>query len=90
MWKKKYSNGDYKVIKNARTFETEFYYINFIDRVGKFDSAYSEEIDERNHAFNRARWITNNSWFLSRIPYKVEKVGVYSSLKGHVKSFALD
>lgn len=87
MWKKKYSHGDYKIRGDAKTFEEEFYYINFIDKVGKFDSGYSEQIDDKSYAFNRARWLANNSWSLSHISYKVVKIGLYSSLNGHIKSY---
>lgn len=47
MWKKIF-NGDYKIRSDAKTFEVEFYYINFIDKVGKFESEVSEQIDNKN------------------------------------------
>jgi hypothetical protein len=87
MWKRKYSDGNYKIRRDAKTFEVEFYYINFIDKVGKFDSDFSEQIDDKSYAYNRARWLSNNSWSLSNIPYKVIKIGLYSSLNGHIKTY---
>jgi hypothetical protein len=47
MWKKIF-NGDYKIRSDAKTFEVEFYYINFIDKAGKFESEVSEQIDNKN------------------------------------------
>lgn len=90
MRKKKYSNGDYKIREDAKTFNHEFYYINFIDKVGKFDSNFSEKIGNKKYANNRARWISKNKWFLNDIPYKVVKIGIYSSISGHIKSYSLD
>ena len=90
MRKQKYSDGDYKVRRDAKKFKVEFYYINFIDKVGKFDSEYSEQIDDKHFAFNRARWLAKNSWSLSHISYKVVKIGLYSSLNGHIKSYNVE
>ena len=43
MWKKIF-NGDYKIRSDAKTFEVEFYYINFIDKAGKFESGITREL----------------------------------------------
>ena len=90
MWKKKYSNGDYKIRTDAKTFEVEFYYINFIDKAGKFESEFSEQIDNKKYAYNRAKWLSRNSWYLSFISYKVVKIGLYSSLNGHIKTYKIE
>jgi hypothetical protein len=79
--------SEYEFREDAKTFKVEFYYINFLDPSESFDSEYSEKIEDKNHAFNRAEYISKNPWTLSRIGYYVEKVGVYSSRTGHVKSF---
>ncbi len=87
MWKKKYSEGDYKFRKDAKTFEVEFYYINFLDRLDKFNSDYSEKIEDKNYALNKAKYLARNSWALKEIEYRVTKIGVYSSINGHIQSF---
>jgi hypothetical protein len=89
MPKKKYSNGDYEIRPDAKTFGKEFYYINFIDKAGKFDSDYSEKIEEKRYAYNRARWLSNNTWALGHIHYKVVEIGLYSSLGGHIKTYTI-
>lgn len=89
MRKKKISEGDYKYRKDAKTFEFEFYYINFLDKLDKFDSDYSEKIDVKRHALNRAKYLSRNSWALKKIEYHVTKIGVYSSIKGHIQSFII-
>jgi hypothetical protein len=87
-WKKyKYSKGDYEYRSDARTFSNEFYYINFLDTDGKFMSKYSEQIKGERYAHNRAKWLSNNSWSLKNIPYKVVAIGVYSSREGHITSY---
>lgn len=85
--KRRYSYGDYRIRHDAKTFIREFYYINFVDRKGYFDSKYSERLKQRNHAWNRARWLSENSWALGEIPYLVVKIGLYSSETGHIVTF---
>ena len=90
MWKKKYSDGDYVISDDAKTFEVEFYYINFIDKVGKFESRFSEKLDNKVHAYNRAKWLSKNRWSLSRISYNVVQIGVYSGKRGHIKTYTVE
>jgi hypothetical protein len=89
MGKKQYSKGDYIFRKDAKTFVYEFYYINFLDRLDEFNSEYSEKIDNKRFAINRAKYLAKNSWALKHIDYRVEKIGVYSSKSGHIESFSL-
>jgi hypothetical protein len=90
MYKSKVSKGQYKFRKDARTFKAEFYYINFLDKNGVFDAEYSEEIENRFHATNRVHWLAKNSWALSDVEYRVAKIGLYSSRKGHVLSVKVE
>jgi hypothetical protein len=80
------SDGDYKYRNDAKTFSDEFYFINYID---KFNSEFSEKLDDKKYALNRAKWLSNNKWsFKSKnIDYLVYKIGVYSSNHGHIESF---
>ena len=80
----------YKLHDDARTFKVEFYYVNFIDAYGKFDSTFSVKIDDLRHALNRAKWYVNHLGALSSVDYYVRKVGVYSSIRGHMKTFILN
>lgn len=88
--KSKKKGGYYTLHDDARTFEVEFYYVNFIDAYGKFDSSFSVQIDDFRHAMNRAKWYVNHLGALSSIDYYVRKVGVYSSIRGHMKTFTLN
>jgi hypothetical protein len=42
------------------------------------------------HAMSRAKWYLKNRWALKGIDYYVRKVGVYSSERGHIKSYSLN
>ncbi len=90
MYKSKVSKGQYKFRKYAKTFKAEFYYINFLDKDGVFDADYSEEIENKFHANNRVNWLARNSWALNEIEYRVAKIGLYSSRKGHVLSVKVE
>ncbi len=81
------SNGDYVVHNEARTFAEEFYYVNLIDSEGRFDSKYSKKFFKQYEARNFARELVKSTSRIMRIPYKVKKVGLYSSRRGHVESF---
>lgn len=87
---KKKKGGYYILHDDAKTFEVEFYYVNFIDANGKFDSTFSVKVDDFWHAVNKAKWYVKHAGALSSIEYYVRKIGVYSSLKGHLKTFILD
>ena len=83
------SDGDYRFRDDAKTFHEEFYFINFID---KFNSEFSEKLNDKKYALNRAKWLSNNEWsFKSKnIDYLVYKIGVYSSNHGHIESFKVN
>ena len=83
------SDGDYRFRDDAKTFHEEFYFINFID---KFNSEFSEKLNDKKYALNRAKWLLNNKWsFKSKnIDYLVYKIGVYSSNHGHIESFKVN
>jgi predicted small secreted protein len=83
------SDGDYKYRNDAKTFSDEFYFINFIDKYDKYNSKFSEKLFEKKYALNRAKWISENKWYLKskNIDYLVYKIGVYSSNNGHIESF---
>ena len=82
-----FSDGDYKYREDAKTFQKEFYYVNFLDKIGEFESKFSENYREKNHARNKAKWYANNKWALIKIDYKVINIGLYSSIYGHIESF---
>ena len=86
------SDGDYRFRDDAKTFHDEFYYINYIDKYDKFNSEFSENLDNKKYALNRAKWLSNNKWsFKSKnIDYLVYKIGVYSSNHGHIESFRVN
>ena len=83
------SDGDYRFRDDAKTFLDEFYFINFID---KFNSEFTEKLNDKKYALNRAKWLSNNKWsFKSKnIDYLVYKIGVYSSNHGHIESFKVN
>ena len=83
------SDGDYRFRDDAKTFHEEFYFINFID---KFNSEFSEKLNDKKYALNRPKWLSNNKWsFKSKnIDYLVYKIGVYSSNHGHIESFKVN
>ena len=83
------SDGDYRFRDDAKTFHEEFYFINFID---KFNSEFSEKLNDKKYALNRPKWLSNNKWsFKSKnIDYLVYKIGVYSSNNGHIESFKVN
>ena len=83
------SDGDYRFRDDAKTFHEDFYFINFID---KFNSEFSEKLNDKKYALNRAKWLSNNKWsFKSKnIDYLVYKIGVYSSNHGHIESFKVN
>ena len=76
----------YKYRKDAKTFEVEFYYVNFLDYYGYFNSEFSDKVEDFKHALNKAKWYVNHKGALSKIDYFVRKIGVYSSIRGHIKS----
>jgi hypothetical protein len=83
------SDGDYKYRNDAKTFSDEFYFINFVDQYDKYNSRYSEKLYDKKYALNRAKWISENKWYLKSkyIDYLVYKIGVYTSNNGHIESF---
>ena len=83
------SDGDYKYRNDAKTFSDEFYFVNYIDKFDKYNSKFSEKLFEKKYALNRAKWISENKWYLKskNIDYLVYKIGVYSSNNGHIESF---
>jgi len=86
------SDGDYKYRNDAKTFSDEFYFINFVDQFDKYNSKYSEKLYDKKYALNRAKWISENKWYLKSkyIDYLVYKIGVYSSNNGHIESFRVN
>lgn len=86
------SDGDYKYRNDAKTFSDEFYFINFVDQFDKYNSKYSEKLYDKKYALNRAKWISENKWYLKSkyIDYLVYKIGVYSSNNGHIESFKVN
>jgi hypothetical protein len=86
------SVGDYKYRNDAKTFSDEFYFINYIDKFDKFNSEFSEKLDDKKYALNRVKWLSNNKWsFKSKnLDYLVYKIGVYSSNFGHIESFKIN
>jgi hypothetical protein len=86
------SDGDYRFRDDAKTFHDEFYYINYIDKYDKFNSEFSENLDNKKYALNRAKWLSNNKWYFKskNIDYLVYKIGVYSSNHGHIESFRVN
>jgi len=62
-----FSDGDYKYREDAKTFQKEFYYVNFLDKIGEFESKFSENYRGKNHARNKAKWYANNKWALIKI-----------------------
>ena len=91
-WKRSDSEGDKGTDYEPKTFSRRmgFYYINFIDKYGKYDSDYSERFDwDKQHASNKARWYTCNTWALTHIPYQVVAIGLYDSHKGHVQTYRI-
>jgi hypothetical protein len=80
---------DYTVHSDARIFQVEFYYINFVDCNNKFNSKFSEKFTRKIHCLRKANWIIQNRWSLKEIPYSVAKIGVYSSRTGHLKSLSV-
>ena len=87
MWKKKLSSGNYEFRDDAKIFKIDFYYINFLDAKGKFESEHSEKLEIKKYAENRANFLSKNSWALDHIDYKVTEIGLYSSSLGHIKSY---
>ena len=61
--------------------------MNLIDAEGRFDSKFSKKFYKPYEARNFAIEIVKSTSRLMRIPYKVKKVGLYSSRRGHVESF---
>lgn len=41
------SDGDYRFRDDAKTFNDEFYFINFIDKFDKFNSEFSEKLNDK-------------------------------------------
>ena len=80
----------YKFRQDAKTFDIEFYYINFLDSKNEFINDFSEKMDSLTYATRRAKWYLNNRWALKGIDYYVRKVGIYSSERGHIKSYSLN
>ena len=87
--KKKKVGSIYKYRKDAKTFEVEFFYVNFLDNYDNFNSEFSEKVEDFKHALNKAKWYVNHRGALSKIDYFVRKIGVYSSIRGHIKSIQL-
>ena len=87
--KKKKVGSIYKYRKDAKTFEVEFFYVNFLDNYDNFNSEFSEQANDFVHALNKAKWYVNHRGALSKIDYFVRKIGVYSSIRGHIKSIQL-
>jgi hypothetical protein len=83
------SNGDYVIHGSARTFTQEFYYVNFIDKLGKFDSKYSRKFRKQHQANAFVRDLMRARNGNSSVPYAVAKIGIYSSHEGHIQSFRL-
>lgn len=89
-WKPKNSDGDKGTDYKPKTFARSFYYINFLDKSGHYDSSQSELFEgDKQHAMNKARWYTRNTWALTQIPYQVVAIGVYDSHRGHVHTYEL-
>ena len=80
---------DYFFRPDAKTFQVEFYYINFLDSNNEFNSKFSEKFAQKTHCLRKANWIIRNRWSLKEIPYSVEKIGVYSSRTGHLSSISV-
>ena len=82
-------NRDYFVRPDAKTFQVEFYYINFLDSNNEFNSKFSKKFTHKTHCLRKANWIIRNRWSLKEIPYPVAKIGVYSSRTGHLNSLSV-
>lgn len=80
------------IYTDPKTFKQseKFYYVNFVDSDGDYDSNYSIKIDDKSHAINRAKWHLRNKFSLNRIPYYVTSIVVYDSKKGFVCEFTCD
>ena len=89
---KSFSNESkvYKFRRDAKTFDDEFYYINFLDANNQFINDFCVKLDNMSHAMSRAKWYLKNRWALKGIDYFVRKIGVYSSERGHIKSYSLN
>jgi hypothetical protein len=76
--------------KDPRTFacDDKFYYVNFVDSDGEYDSRFSVKTDNKVHAMNRAKWHIHNKGSLSRIPYYVTRIVIYDSKRGYVCDYA--
>lgn len=70
------------------SYDGKFYYVNFVDLDGDYDSAYSVKLKDKVHAINRAKWHVRNKGSLYRIPYYVSRVVVYDSKMGYVCDYA--
>jgi len=86
-----YVGRDYEERDDARTFrgEDKFFYINFVDCFGRFDSKYSIMVEGRQYAVNKAKWLARreNWWAHKEVNYPVDSIGVYDSHQGHIYSY---
>jgi hypothetical protein len=84
------SDYDFKK-KNPITFKDEekFYYVNFLDDNGEYNSEHSVMVEGYRHAVNLVNWYVNHRGALSRIPYYVRRIGVYDSHRGNIWSKAV-
>lgn len=84
------SNYDFNK-EDATTFKSQekFYYVNFLDKSGEYNSEHSVMVEGYKHAVNLAKWYVNHRGALSKIPYYVDSIGIYDSKRGNLISYAV-
>lgn len=77
--------------EDAKTFRAQekFYYVNFLDCSGEYDSEHSVMVEGYRHAVNLAKWYVTHRGALKKIPYYVSRIGIYDSKCGNIESYAV-